>query len=213
MKAVVLCQTLPYGGDSGCKLALLSDLAALSRLGLEIEVFAYAEHGTVLRGPPPYPTTCVPLRSGNRAARLLRSLVTQWPAAAERYYSGVAAGELRGLLRRARPGLVIVEEVTLGGWGGLVRESLPNATLVLRSHVFMHDACRSQLDHFPGMLRPILERERQRWCRMETDAVACADAVWAITPEEARRYRDVCGNVAGYVPVAIDAPRHIRVPT
>jgi hypothetical protein len=215
MDVLIVSPVNPQQRDGGFKIAIASDVAALRAAGARVAMVC-----SVVGTPEPtcpQPGLCieqVPVKQGGRVRRSIRSLASGIPAAVERYYTREMAAKLREQAAARRYDLVVVQDVSLGRWIPLLRKALPKATLVLRSHNDMTTVSAAQTGAAPALLRPLYREEQRRWARLERDALEQADAIWAITEDEAAAFKQRHrGRQVGCLPIAVDVERYAAVGT
>ena len=73
----------------------------------------------------------------------------------------------------------------------MIREVLPQAKLVLRSHNVMHDVRAEQAERTKGLTKPFVAFDCRRFQAFERQAVESTDAHWAITDLDAHRMTEL----------------------
>lgn len=210
MKVLVLSPVNPAAKDSGFKIAVASDVEALRGVGSEVTILCAVVNPTpsqhVLAGSV---VREFPVRPGGRAHRVMRGLLGDVPTAVERYYTAEMSAAIRAEVRCGTFELVLVEDVSLARWLPLVREVLPDARVILRSHNDMGLVTAAQVEAAPAILKPLYRLEHRRWVALERFGLEQADETWAITAEEKQTLIARYGkpNVR-FLPVALDVDRY-----
>lgn len=187
MDIVVIAPVSPFDPRDGHRLAVLSDVFAILDNHLRLGLITFT-HGDE---PDTIPALCankkIPSRAGGFASRFVRGLFAGLPPSAERLYGSRARREVRETLLSWRPRLVIIDDSLVAGYVPLIREILPKAKVILRSHNVMHDVRLEQLRRTKGLSKPAIWFDCEKYIAFERKAVESCDAHWAITEADAKR--------------------------
>jgi hypothetical protein len=156
-------------------------------------------------------TRYFPVGKGSFAIRLLRGLVGNVPPASERLYTRESITGIRRALREWKPGVVIVDDVAMGGYISHIRDTVPAAKIILRTHNVMRDVRRDQLERTTGPTRIAVEFDSNRYYKFERASVENADANWAITQADADRITELYGRPSGLLSVSIPMERYNKI--
>jgi hypothetical protein len=208
MDVALISPVNPFDPRDGHRLAVLSDVyAALdNKLRLGVISFSYgddeesvvttSEHKLINAGGGGFPL------------RLLRGLLKGLPPSAERFYSEESRRELSKALNLWRPPVVIIDDASVGGFIPLIRDLLPAAKIVLRSHNVMHDVRSEQLQRAQGLSKPAVKLDCDRYIEFEKRAVQSCDAHWTITDADAARMLELYKRPAECLSVSIAMDRY-----
>lgn len=213
MRVAVLSPVVPYPPRSGGRLGVASDVQALQANGCTVYLIAWhvGDNRPAARHWP-VEGTVLKTRPGGRLRRWLRSLPTSLPAACERYYGRAAGWELRRIVRRVRPQLIVLADTVLAHWIPLLREVAPQSQVVLRPNNYMAEVARQEAESAPGWMRRLWQQQADRWTSLEEDGVKMSDATWAIAPHDTEMFRRAFPQAAvEYLPVSIDLSRYGRI--
>src|SRR5207302_6396899 len=123
-----------------------------NRLALGVIAFAYGDESNTVS--PLCPNTIIRARDGGFMSRFVRGVLKGLPPSCERLYDSEARRQVRETLLAWTPGIVIIDDASVAGYVPLIRDILPQAKVVLRSHNVMHDVRLEQLRRTTGPTRP-----------------------------------------------------------
>jgi Glycosyl transferase 4-like domain/Glycosyl transferases group 1 len=207
----LLCPVSPLEPRDGHRMAVASDLNALLDNGLSVGVF------TFLYGDqqPLLAQNCdvryFAVGKGSFAVRLLRGLVGRIPPSSERLYTKDSIDGLRRALREWKPRFVVIDDVSMAGYIPQIREIVPTAKIILRTHNVMHDVRYEQLARTSGPTRLAVKFDSDRYRSFEAASLANADAHWAITQADASRMTELYGCTSHFLSVSIPMERYTAI--
>ena len=192
---VVLAGPIPHAKDMGEKIAVMSDIDALRANGIKTTLLAY-DLGRSPADRLPSSRECVvmPAKAGGRLTRFLRAIPTSLPGAAERYYSEEARAIIQGSVQQIRPAMIVIQTPALAAWIPMLRELVPDAVIVARSHNVVADVVRKQITAASLSLKPLYTLESVRWQSLERLFVQASDRVWAITDADSVLLQQIYGR-------------------
>src|SRR6185312_4341684 len=150
MDIVLISPVSPFAAPDGHRLAVLSDLSAILDNGLRAGMISFTYDGEENVTPPLCANRTIPALNGGFAHRFIRGLFKGQPPSAERLYSSSASRLVRSALSEWKPPVVIIDDASVSGYVPLIREVLPDAKVILRSHNVMHDVRMEQLQRTAG---------------------------------------------------------------
>ncbi len=209
----VLCPVTPFEQTDGHRMAMASDIQAIldSKLSLGVVTFLYD------RRTPPAVTACESryfrVSGGSFVVRLIRGLMSRIPPSSERLYTRESMAGIKEALRDWQPKIVVINDVSMAGYIPLIRETVPAAKIVIRTHNVMHDVRHEQLTRTKFPSRLAVKFDTVRYCRFERDSLAQADAVWAITQTDADRLAMLYGTRNHVLSVSIPLERYRSIAT
>jgi hypothetical protein len=198
----------PFDARDGHRLAVLSDVHALLDNRIDLGVVAFTYPGEPDAVPALCPTVKIPAAAGGFAARFARSLFNGLPPSAERLYRGGARRLLREALKKWAPRIVIIDDTSVSGYISDVREVVPGAKVVLRSHNVMQDVRTEQLKRAQGPSRPAIALDCRRYIDLEKSAVQASDRHWAITQADACRMHQLYQRPGQCLTVSVPFERY-----
>lgn len=220
MDIAVISPVSPFEPRDGHTLAVLSDVHAVLDNGLSLGVIAFTYGSEKAPGNIPCATKLIEARKGGAVSRFFRGFVKGLAPSLERLYTSDATLQIRAALKAWMPKVVILDDASVAGYVNLVREIVPNARVILRSHNVMHDVRKEQLEATAGLLRLPVRFDCQRYIAFERRAVQTCDEHWSITQADAQRmialYGRPCSHfsvslpVESYTRLSIDAGRNSR---
>jgi hypothetical protein len=213
MEIVLISPVSPFDPRDGHRLAVLSDVHALLDNRLDLGLVAFTYEGESDTMPNLCPTVKIAARKGGFASRFSRSLLKNLPPTAERLYSGHARATLRSALRQWRPRIVIIDDTSVSGYISDVRQVLPAAKVVLRSHNVMHDVRTEQWNRASGPSRAAIAFDRNKYIEMERAAIQSSDRHWAITPADAWRMHELYSRPGQCLTVSVPFERYQSLPS
>lgn len=208
MDIVLIAPVSPFDPRDGHRLAVLSDVLAIldNRLRLGLITFAHSDEQETIS--PLCPNKRIPARTGGFAQRFVRGLFAGVPPSAERLYGAQARREVRGALLAWAPGIVIIDDSLVAGYMPLVREILPRAKVILRSHNVMHDVRLEQLRRTKRSIKPAIRFDCEKYIAFERKAVESCDAHWAITETDAHRMTEIYHRPASCLTVSLPLEKY-----
>jgi hypothetical protein len=208
MDIVLISPVSPFDPRDGHRLAVLSDVHALldNRMDLGVISFSYAGETDTI--PNLCPNVKIAARSGGFASRFSRGVLKRLPPSAERLYGKDARQTLREALRQWKPRIVIIDDTSVSGYISDVRQVLPAAKVVLRSHNVMHDVRSEQLNRARGASRAAIAFDCKKYIEFEKAAVLSSDRHWAITSSDAERMQDLYGREGQCLTVSVPFERY-----
>jgi hypothetical protein len=184
---------------------MLSDVHAVLDSGLSLGVVAFTYNESHPTYDPPCVSKLIAARAGGGMSRLFRGILKGMAPSLERLYTPDAEAAIRGALRGWKPAMVIIDDSSVAGYMPLVREIVPQAKVILRSHNVMHDVRREQLAETHGILRLPLKFDCDKYGAFERQAVDNCDEHWSITQADADRmaalYQRPCGHLSVSLPL------------
>jgi glycosyltransferase involved in cell wall biosynthesis len=207
----MLCPVTPFELTDGHRMAAASDVQAIldNKFSLGVITFLYN------RQTPTTVTTCESryfrVGSGSFAIRFLRGLVSRMPPSLERLYTKESIVGVRKAILDWQPKIVVISDIAMAGYVPLIRDILPAAKIVIRTHNVMHDVRHEHLarTRFPSSIA--VRFDTDRYCRFERDSLAQADAVWAITRSDADRLTTLYNTRGDVLSVSIPLERYRRI--
>lgn len=208
MDIVLISPVSPFAPRDGHRLAVLSDVQAIldNRLRLGLITFKYGDEEDTIA--PLCPNKTIVARGGGFISRFVRGLFKGLPPSAERLYSATAHREVRAALLEWNPRVIIIDDASVAGYIPLIRDILPQARVVLRSHNVMHDVRLEQLRRTGGATRPAVRYDCEKYLAFERKAVEMCDDHWAITPADAVRMTELYHRPASYLTVSVPLEKY-----
>jgi polysaccharide biosynthesis protein PslH len=167
----------------------ISDREALARAVPKIEILETVFHPVHLRRHPRY----VPRVAWLRAFRGVPYLAAKWDSPKVRRALGRA-------LAHQRFDVVWLNGLGIAHYLPLVRQLQPNARVVLDGHDVENEKFAQFARRQSGPKKLLAEIEWRAARRHERETLRAVDAVGAITPDDARAYRELAGVEAVFVP-------------
>ncbi|HKC91295.1 MAG TPA: glycosyltransferase family 4 protein [Candidatus Limnocylindria bacterium] len=223
MQILFVATGAPWPPNSGGQIRMLSQLRVLASLPevARIRLFSLSEDrdrarhrdelarslpGLDVADPVFHPIHLfkhpryVPRVAWLRAVRGVPYVAAKWDSAA-----------VRSALQRELEGQRF-DVVWLGSLGAarylpLVRSSQPTARVVLDEHNVESDIWAQFAARQHGVRKMVAEAETRAARRFERDALRAVDAVAAISPDDARVYRELAGVEARYLPQVVPFTR------
>jgi hypothetical protein len=215
MDVVLLAPVNPFTARGGHGMALASDVRAILDNGLSLGVFGFdfanLQPGVEIDEIKQCETRFFEARKGAFPIRFMRGLLGTMPPSLERLYPTEAVAGARAALKQWKPRAVVIDDVSMAGYIPLVREIVPSAKIILRTHNVMQDVRREHLDQTRGALIIPIALEYRRYLRFEARAMQACDAHWAISEEDARRAYHLYGRASGTLSVSIDHERYTPI--
>jgi|SRR5580698_2014111 glycosyltransferase involved in cell wall biosynthesis len=215
MDVVLLAPVNPFAARGGHGMALASDVRAILDNHLSLGVFGLQyknwQPGVEIEEINQCDTRFFNARDGAFPLRFMRGLFGGMPPSLERLYPAEAVAGARAALKQWKPKVVIVDDVSMAGYIPLVREIVPSAKIILRTHNVMQDVRREHLDQTRGALIIPIGLEYRRYLHFEARAMQACDAHWAISEEDANRAVDLYGRASGTLSVSIDHERYTPI--
>lgn len=210
LDVVMISAASPFMPFDGQRLAVLSDVRACLRVGLSLGVLAFTYEREPVSGVEPLCAfEAIPARRGDFATRLVRGFVSGFPPSAERLYSQYAFARIRSRLQAWRPSTVILNDVSVAGYIPLIREMVPRAKIIVRSHNVMYDVRKAQLEKTNLWLRPLVSLDTDRYIEMERTSIVDADDYWAISQRDAFRFQQLYKRSAKVLSVSVDSTGYL----
>jgi glycosyltransferase involved in cell wall biosynthesis len=209
----VLCPVTPFEPTDGHRMAMASDIQAIldSKLSLGVVTFLYGQQ------TPSTVTACESryfrVSGGSFVMRFIRGLMSRIPPSSERLYTKESMAGIKEALRDWQPKIVVINDVSMAGYIPLIRETVPAAKIVVRTHNVMHDVRHEQLARTKYQSRIAVKLDTERYCRFERDSLAQADAVWAITQADADRLTTLYNTRGDVLSVSIPLERYRSIAT
>ncbi len=211
MDVAIISPVSPFDPRDGHQLAVLSDVHAVLDSGLTLGLIAFTYGDDHSPQSTPCAAGLISARPGGAASRLVRGLLRGMAPSLERLYTAEARIQVRDALKRWRPGVVIIDDASVAGYVPLVRELLPRARVILRSHNVMHDVRREQLASTSGILRAPVHFDCRKYLAFEREAVVCCDEHWSITEADAARMVELYGRPCGHLSVSLPLERYTKL--
>jgi hypothetical protein len=208
MDIVLISPVSPFAAPDGHRLAVLSDLTAILDNGLRAGVISFTYEDEQNDTPPSCENRAIPALNGGFARRFVRGLFKGEPPSAERLYSSSASRVIRRTLLEWKPPVVIIDDASVSGYVPLIRDVLPGAKVILRSHNVMHDVRIEQLQRTTGLTRPAVRYDCCRYLKLERDAARQCDGHWAITAADAKRMAQLYGRAASCLTVSVPVEKY-----
>ena len=212
MDIALLSPVPPFDPSDGHRLAVLSDVRAILDNSLDLGIISFTYGDENSRVPELCAHRVIPARSGGPVSRFLLSMLNRrFPPSAERFYGSRARHAIRETLVAWRPKVVVIDDVAVSGYIPMIRETLPQAKVILRSHNVMHDVRLEQWRRSAGAARHAMHVEFIRYVEFERMAVAMCDAHWAITQSDAARMSELYCRPTGYLTVSIPVEKYLSL--
>jgi hypothetical protein len=215
MDVALLAPVNPFTARGGHGMALASDVRAIldNHLSLGVLALQYKnwQPGPEIAETKQCDTRFFNARDGAFPLRFMRGLLGTMPPSLERLYPTEALAGAREALKQWRPQVVIVDDVSMAGYIPLVRETVPSAKIILRTHNVMQDVRREHLDHTKGALIIPIGLEYRRYLHFEATAMQACDAHWAISKEDADRAVHLYGRGSHTLSVSIEHERYTPI--
>jgi hypothetical protein len=215
MDVLLLAPVNPFEIRDGHSMAVASDLRAVLDNGLSVGVISFLYGSQQQSIHPENPGRCearfFPVRAGSFALRFLRGLFAPVPPSSERLYSADSIAGVRTALKAWKPGYVIVDDVSMAGYIPVVREMVPNARVILRTHNVMQDVRGEHLAQTKGLLKLPVGLDFSRYAAFEKHATESCDAHWAISPTDAVRMTELYGHPSASLSVSVGHERYTPI--
>lgn len=215
MDVVLLAPVNPFTARGGHGMALASDVRAILDNDLSLGVFGLHyknwQPGVEIEEIKQCDTRFFNARDGAFPLRFLRGLFGVMPPSLERLYPAEAVAGARAALMQWKPKIVIVDDISMAGYIPLVREIVPNAKIILRTHNVMQDVRREHLNQTKGALVVPIGLEYRRYLDFEARAIQACDAHWAISEEDAHRAAHLYGRPSKTLSVSIEHERYTPI--
>jgi hypothetical protein len=211
MDVAIISPVSPFDPRDGHRLAVLSDVHAVLDSGLTLGVVAFTYEGDPSPQSTPCPATLIRARPGGAASRLVRGVLKGMAPSLERLYTAEALTQVREALKTCMPDVVIIDDASVAGYVSVVRELLPRANVILRSHNVMHDVRREQLANTSGFLRAPVGFDCRKYLEFEREAVMNCDEHWSITEADAARMVELYGRPCGHLSVSLPLDRYTKL--
>lgn len=208
MDIALISPVLPFNPLDGHRLAVHSDVRAILDNRLELGVVAFSYEDEVNTVSPLCPNKTIRARAGGFFSRFVRGFRKGLPPSCERLYDTEAQRQVREALLAWMPGVVIIDDASVAGYIPLIRDILPRAKVVLRSHNVMHDVRLEQLRRTTGPTRLAVRFDCQQYLAFERKAVDMCDAHWAISTSDAGRMTELYGGFTGCLTVSVPLERY-----
>ena len=212
MDALIVSPVLPTGRVFGQSIATRSDVQAFRDIGMSVGVFAYTHNNAERVSQDDCPTVATIVKSGGFGARFVRGLKSPWPPSIERFYHVEAEASLRRCLVDWNPTIVVIDDISVGGWIDLIREVRPQAKVVVRSMNVMADVRQAHLNRLNFVTKFAVRLELARYIEFERGCLAACDAHWAITAEDGMRMTELYGVPSEHLPVALPLAAYTTLP-
>ncbi len=196
MHALFLTNNLPYPPASGGAIRAHGIIEGLRRAGHTITLMCFHE-GEIHSVPDDLAVETVPPPAWTRSQRLRHLLLTREPDIAGRFFDQIFADHLRDLLQANTFDLIQFEGIEMVCYLPLAGQAQPtakqvfdtfNAEYALQTTIFQID--RKDPQRWPAAAYSWLQIERIR--RFEQRMCAAADAVVAVSPEDAALLQPIC---------------------
>jgi hypothetical protein len=215
MDVLLLAPVNPFEIRDGHTMAVASDMRAALDNGLTVGVISFL-YGNQ---QPPAQTEdserCearfFQVRAGSFPLRFVRGLFAQVPPSSERLYSAESIAGVRTALKAWKPSYVIVDDVSMAGYIPLVREIVPNARVIVRTHNVMQDVRWEHFGQTKGLLKLPVGLDSSRYMAFEAHAMESCDAHWAISPTDAVRMTKLYGHPSASLSVSVGHERYAPV--
>ncbi len=129
------------------------------------------------------------------------------PYLAGKWESAAVRGSLERVLGDERFDVVWLNSLGLARYLEIVRRRQPQARVVLDGHNVESEIWRQFAESRSGLAARVARAEWRRARRFERGALRAADAVAAISPDDARAYRDLADVDATFVPQVVTFTR------
>jgi glycosyltransferase involved in cell wall biosynthesis len=215
MDVLLLAPVNPFEIRNGHSMAVASDMRAVLDNGLTVGVISFL-YGNQQRPAhtgdhPRCEARFFKVRAGSFPVRFMRGLFAPVPPSSERLYSAESIAGVRTALKAWRPGYVIVDDVSMSGYIPLVREIVPNARVILRTHNVMQDVRWEHFVQTKGPLKLAVGLDASRYGVFEARAMDSCDAHWAISPTDAVRMTKLYGRPSASLSVSVGHERYAPV--
>ncbi len=215
MDVLLLAPVSPFEIRDGHTMAVASDLRAVLDNGLTVGVISFLYGNQQRPAPIGNPQRCdarfFQARAGSFPRRFMRGLFAPVPPSSERLYSAESIAGVRTALKAWRPGYVIVDDVSMAGYIPLVREIVPSARVILRTHNVMQDVRWEHFAQTKGPLKLAVGLDSSRYGAFEAQAMDSCDAHWAISPADAVRMTKLYGRPSDSLSVSVGCERYAPV--
>jgi hypothetical protein len=211
MDIAVISPVSPFEPRDGHTLAVLSDVHAALDNGLSLGVIAFTYGAEKAPGNTPCAIKLIEAGNGGAASRFFRGFVKGLAPSLERLYTSDATLQIRTALKAWMPKIVILDDASVAGYMNLVREIVPAARVILRSHNVMHDVRKEQLEKTTGLLRLPVSFDCQRYLAFERRAVESCDEHWSITQADAQRMIALYGRPCSHFSVSLPLESYTRL--
>lgn len=208
MDIALISPVSPFGRLDGHALAVLSDVRAILDNGLRLGLIAFTYGDETDAISPACPTKVIRARDGGFLSRFARGIFKGVPPSVERLYGDWAFGEIREALAAWAPRIVVIDDSSVAGYIPLIRDILPRATVVLRSHNVMHDVRLVQLERSKGPTKPAIRFDCEKYIEFERKAVQACDHHWAITPADAARMTELYQRPTSCLTVSVPLEKY-----
>jgi hypothetical protein len=209
----VLCPVTPFEQTDGHRMAMASDLQAILDNKLTVGVATFLYDRQKPSASAPCESRYFRVGGGSFTVRLLRGLLSKIPPSSERLYTKESIAGIKDAIRDWRPKIVVINDVSMAGYIPYIRDIVPSAKIVIRTHNVMHDIRREQLarTRYPSKIAVRLDVER--YCKFERESLGAADAVWSITQADADRFAELYGAVPQVLSVSVPLERYRSIAT
>lgn len=202
MKILIITASLPYPPASGGAIRVYGIVKGLSTAGHEVTLLAFGDKTQAI--PAPLAEVCAKVNvvdapsPRSKTGRLKTLMLSRQPDIAERLYSDEMVKALAELLRAEQFDIIQIEAIETACYLPLAKAGQPNAKLIfdtfnaeylLQRAVFHVD--RAEFKRWPAALYSWIQS--RRIARFEREMCRLADAVIAVSPEDAdalRGFRD-----------------------
>jgi hypothetical protein len=212
LDAALLCPVDPFEPRDGGRMAVCSDMNAILDNGMSLGIltFLYGQQ-------KPIAVTDCDVRyfeagKGSFAVRLLRGLFSRVPPSSERLYTKESIAGVRRALKEWKPRFVIIADVSMAGYIQHIRDTVPAAKIILRTHNVMHDVRREQLERTTGPTRFAVKFDSDRYHEFEGASFASADCRWSITQADSDRMTELYGLPSKFLSISIPLERYAAIP-
>jgi hypothetical protein len=215
MDVLLLAPVSPFAVRDGHTMAVASDMRAILDNGLTVGIISFL-YGNQLRAlttedPERCKALFFPVRAGAFPLRFMRGLLAEVPPSSERLYSPESIAGVRTALKEWKPSYVIVDDVSMAGYIPLVREVVPTARVIVRTHNVMQDVRLEHLSHIKGLVKLPVAIDAYRYLRFEAHAMQNCDAHWAISNKDAVRMTELYGRPSACLSVSVGHDRYAAV--
>jgi hypothetical protein len=215
MDVLLLTPVNPFEIRDGHTMAVASDMRAVLDNGLTVGVISFLYGNQQQPAHTEDPERCVArffqVRAGSFHRRFVRGLFAPVPPSSERLYSAEAIAGVGTALRAWKPRYVIVDDVAMAGYIPLVREIVPNARVIVRTHNVMQDVRWEHFAQTKGLLKLAVGLDSSRYAAFEAHAMDSCDAHWAISPKDAVRMTQLYGHPSASLSVSVGQERYAPV--
>jgi hypothetical protein len=192
-------------------MAVASDVNAILDNGLSLGVLAFLYNQQRAVAVTSCDVRYFSAGKGSFAVRLLRGLVGRIPPSSERLYTKDSIAGVRRALQEWKPKFAIVDDVSMAGYIPHIREIVPTAKIILRTHNVMHDVRYEQLNRTAGPTRIAVRFDSDRYREFESLSLASADSHWAITQADADRMTELYAFPSNFLSVSIPMERYTNI--